>query len=305
MDLFDVARACLRRWYIVLPLLAIAAWYSHHVYNSVKPEYYSNAVISMSPPSSRVDVRLDGSPVPRNGLLDVGGAGLVSNLTALGLRDPAVVAQVVAAGGQPNYVARIFPVPTNSPQLPMILIEATEPDPAAAKKTVELVVAQADPTLLALQQQAGVPDEQLLKPFTVSPPSAPVAGMPSRARSTVAVFAAGAGIAIVVAVVIDVLFMRWKARRQKRRETPVRAVDGADLAHEAALPHAHEAAPAHEPAPVLRTALPPRSAPPHAVDPALGVDAPHAVDPAFGVDPTEAYSRNKHAAADEVWTDSR
>jgi hypothetical protein len=230
VDLFDVVRSCFRRWYVVLPLLLIAAWFAHDIYTSVKPVYYSNAVISIVPPNTRVDQTAAGSPVPRNGLLDVGGATLIANMTVIGMKDPSAVAQVVAAGGEANYRARMYPVPATSPELPLIMIDATEPDPAAASKTVELAAAQADPTVRTLQQQAGVPEDQMVKAFVVSPPSAPTAGMPSRTRSTTAVFIAGAGLAILFGVVVDVLILRWKARRQKRRETRVQTADRADTA---------------------------------------------------------------------------
>ena len=88
MDLFDVARSCFRRWYVFLPLLLIVGWFSYSVYSSVKPVYYSNAVIGIAPPSTRVDNVAPGVPLPRNGLLDIGGASLIANMTALGLREP-------------------------------------------------------------------------------------------------------------------------------------------------------------------------------------------------------------------------
>ena len=73
------------------------------------------------------------------------------------------------------------------------MIEATNADPAAVTKTLELVLQQAEITLRTLQQQAQVPDDQMVAPFVVSPPSAPAAGMPTRTRSTIAIFVAGAG----------------------------------------------------------------------------------------------------------------
>jgi hypothetical protein len=230
VDLFDVVRSCFRRWYVVLPLLLITAWFSHHVYSSVKPVYYSSAAISMAPPNMQVPIGDPGVAVPRNGLEDVGGATLIPNLLVFGLRDAGVMGQVVAAGGQPDYMVRMFPVPATSPELPLIMIEATEPDPIAASKTVELVVAQADPVLRTLQQQAGVPDTQMVKPLQVSPPSPPAAGMPSRTRSTIAIFVAGAVLAILAGLVVDLLLMRWKTRRQKRQQTRVQTADGADTA---------------------------------------------------------------------------
>ena len=230
MDLFDVVRSCIRRWYVVLPLLLIAAWFGHHTYTSVKPVYYSNAVIGIAPPNTRVDQAAPGEAVPRNGLLDVGGASLIANMAALGLRDSSVVTRVVAAGGKADYTAKMFPVPMTMPELPLIMIEATEPDPIAASETVQLVVAQADSTLRSLQRQASVPDDQMVTPFVVSPQSVPWPGMPSRTRSTVAVFVAGAGLAILFGLVVDVLMTRWKARRQERRQTRVQTPYGGDTA---------------------------------------------------------------------------
>ena len=71
-------------------------------------------------------------------------------------------------------------------------------------------------TLRNLQQQADVPDDQMVTPFVVSPPSAPAAGMPSRTSSTIAIFVAGAGLAVLVTVVADALLTRHKAKRRQR-----------------------------------------------------------------------------------------
>jgi hypothetical protein len=241
VDLFDVVRSCFRRWYVVVPLLLIVAWYTHNVYKSVKPVYYSNAVIGVASPNTHMDLPPQGVAVSRNGLLDAGGGTtIIANMAALNLNEPAVSAPVVAAGGQPNYTAKMFPVPATVQELPMLMIEATEPDPAAASKTVELVVAQAGPTLRTLQQQANVPDDQMATAFVVSPPSVPAGGMPSRTKSTIAIGVAGVGIAILVGLVVDVLLMRWKAGRQKRRQTRVQTAGGADTADRADTAHAHE-----------------------------------------------------------------
>lgn len=230
MDLFDVVRSCIRRWYIVLPLLLIAAWFGHHVYASVKPVYYSNAVVGIAPPNSQVVVADPGVAVARNGLLDAGGASLITNMATLGLSDSAVRAQVVAAGGKADYTARMFPVPGGMPELPLIMVEATEADPIATSKTVESVVAQADSTLRTLQQQAMVPEDQMVRALVVSPPSVPLPGMPSRTRSTISVFVALAGLAILAGLMADLLLTRWAERRRKPQRTADRSTDGAGAA---------------------------------------------------------------------------
>jgi hypothetical protein len=231
VDLFDVGRACFRRWYVLLPLLLVTLWVSHSAYTSVKPVYYSNAVIGLAPPSNRIDQGALGEPVPRNGLLDIGGATMIANMTAVGLRQPAVEEQVVAGGGQAGYNAELFPVPVNTPPVPIILIEETTADPSAATKTLELVIANTAGVVQNLQQQALVPADQMLTSFVVAPPSPPAAGMPKRTQATVAMFLAGAGLSILITVLVDVLLTRLKIRvqkRRKKRQLPAEAEAGTD-----------------------------------------------------------------------------
>lgn len=242
MDLFDVVRSCFRRWYLLLPMLLAVAWFSNGIYTSVQPVYYSSAVLGITPPSLRLDQAEAGVPVSRNGLVDVGGAPLITNMLAIGLRDDNVLAQVAAGGGATDYVSKMFPVPATSPELPLVMIEATEPDPILASKTVSLAVAQADPALRRLQEQANVPPDQMVTAFVVSPPSPPAAGMPSRVKSTLAVVLAGAGLSVVITVIADLLLTRLMARRRMQRTG----------AHSTATPPAEAVSPngkADEPAP--------------------------------------------------------
>jgi len=216
-----VTRSCFRRWYVFLPLLLIVAWHSHSVYRSVKPVYYSNAVIGLAPPSTRYDqAAAPGAPIPRNGLLDIGGAPLVAQMTAMELRQPAVVERVVEAGGTPAYKAKLFPTAPNAPEVPMVFIEVTTSDPQKATKTLELVTAEATVALRNVQQQAQVPDDQMVQAFTVQPPFAPEPGMPSRMRSTMVIFAAGLGLSVVVTVLFDVLLGRLRQRIKVRWHAP-------------------------------------------------------------------------------------
>jgi hypothetical protein len=244
LDLFDVARSCARRWYVFLPLLLIVAWYSHTAYSSVKPVYYSNAVIGLAGPNGRVENVPAGAALPRNGLLDVGGATLIANMTALGLRQPSTIDAVVSKGGLPNYVSRMFPGPANTGQLPLVMIEETHADPAEVTRTLELVLAQAETTLRNLQQQAQVPQEQMVSALVVSPPSAPAAGMPARTRLTIAIFAAGAGLSVLTTVLVDVLLSRLKASRRRRLASAEVAAEPAETP--ADVPPPYQAATAAE-----------------------------------------------------------
>lgn len=220
MDLFDVVKACFRRWYVLLPLLLITGWYSYNVYAGVKPVYYSQAIVGLAPPGYRVDTAPTGQPLPRNGLMDIGGAPLLANMAALGLREPTVVNRVVALGGLPDYTARLFPVPANAQPIPLVMIEETAPDPAAATKTLELVSDEMSSSLESIQKQANVPPEMMVEAFVVSPPSTPVAAMPTRTRSTASIAVAGIGLSILATVLVDVLLVRRRQRTKLHAQTP-------------------------------------------------------------------------------------
>jgi hypothetical protein len=139
-------------------------------------------------------------------------------MAVLQMREASIVNAVVAAGGSQDYGVKMFPVPATAAQLPLIMVDAGLPDPNFAKKTVDLAAAQTDAALRAVQLQAGVPDDQMVRGFAVSAPSEPVPAMPSRTKSTIVIVAVGVGSAILVAVVLDILIMRWKARRRNRRQ---------------------------------------------------------------------------------------
>jgi hypothetical protein len=230
VDLIDVIKSCLRRWYFLLPLLLMVVWYSHSIYSAAKPVYYANTVIGLAPPSVQVDDTQAGVPRPRNGLLDVGGAQLIANMTALGLGQATVVDRVAAGGGLPDYTAKMFPTPAGSQPLALIMVEITAAGPADASKTLDLVIQQAEVTVRNLQQQAKVPDDQMVAAFVVAPPSPPGAVMPSRTRSTISIFAAGAALSVVLTVLIDVMLIRRKSRVERRRAQAAAAAAAAAAA---------------------------------------------------------------------------
>ena len=73
MDLFDLARICIRRWYVLLPLILLAGLSSILAFVLTKPPYYSNAVIAITLPPTQIQAADNGVGVPRNGLVDAGG----------------------------------------------------------------------------------------------------------------------------------------------------------------------------------------------------------------------------------------
>ncbi|MCB0931463.1 MAG: hypothetical protein KDB71_06135 [Mycobacterium sp.] len=214
-SVLKVLQVCGRRWYVVLPILAVAAWYSFSYYTSIKPVYYANAVVAATSSNEQLPYGSDGRGAPRNGLLDLGGASLIMNMGVLGFDDPGVRERVALGGGKGNFTARMFPSPPGAVQapLPLIMIEATEPDAVSATKTVELAADQVEPILAGVQAQAGVPESQMVRAVKASTPKA-VQGIPSRNKTTVLIFAGGAVLAILAALAIDTAINMVRRRRE-------------------------------------------------------------------------------------------
>lgn len=229
MGSFSLKRSCYRRWYVIVPLLLMTAWYSYHFYGVVQPVYDGKSVVGLTAPNFRVLDTEPGHEVRGNGLLYIGGAQLIAEQTALGLREPSVVDRVVAAGGVPWYVSKT--VPLNAGQLPLITIDVTAGKPAAVTKTLEVILAQTQVTLRSLQQQAQVPEDQMMTPFLVSPPGVPTASYAARFPSTAQRFLAGVALSILLTVLVDVLLTHRKSRTQERQQVLVGASAGPNPAY--------------------------------------------------------------------------
>lgn len=212
MDLFDVVRACARRWYITVPLLLVTLIVSGLSYVSVETKYYGTTVLGIAP---AVAPQSPGSGLPSNGLMDTGGIGLLSNLLSLGLQDEAVRTQIEADGGLPDYTSAVYAVPGG--QLPLVTVEATASDTAAVERTLTLVTQQAQTTLKQIQEGAGVVAVTQATTYPVRPPTAPEARKPGRARTTVAIFVVGFALSVLISVVADVMITR---RRRTDADAP-------------------------------------------------------------------------------------
>ena len=226
MDLFDVVRSCARRWYVFLPILLIASGYAYNSYTSVKPVYYSNTIVSVAPPNQRITYSMAGAPIPVNGLLEAGGATLITNMAVIAFGSPEVRRRVADAGGSWSFTVKNFPGPAGveSPvPLPLMMVESTTPDEDLSKRTVEAAASQIDPVVRDLQRNAGVADEQMVRALIVAPTFV-IKAMPSRTKSALGIIFGGLMLAILAAVITDVFATR---RRARRKSTPVETAGSA------------------------------------------------------------------------------
>lgn len=229
MDLFDVAKSCIRRWYVVLSIILLAGLASIPLIVLARPTYYNSTVVGITLPAAQIQTAQPGIAVPRNGLVDAGGSVLIASIIAASLTESSVKDKVLAAGGENNYTVKMFPVPAYREQIPLVTVEATEPDPDSAAKTVELVASQAAPVTRQLQQRAGVPEDQMVKSLVVSHAGPPRKVTRGQLRATVEILLIGAAAAVSAAVAVDVLLMRRNARKDPGQPASSRAWDGADV----------------------------------------------------------------------------
>jgi hypothetical protein len=224
MDALDVVRACFRQKYVVLPLLVIVAWIVFQPHKSAKPAYYSDTIVGLAPSNLQWPIECDGVPVPKNGLLEIGGEYLVTSMAVFAFSQPSVRDRVVAGGGTANFFAdtvKTFDAAGKpGPDKPLIRIEAIADDPHMAQNTAQLAAAETDPILADLQRQAGVPDDQMVKAITIAPASIPVT--PVQAPRKLAIYRAMIGVTIVifVAVGIDSVFTRRRRRKENAGARP-------------------------------------------------------------------------------------
>jgi hypothetical protein len=224
VDALDVVRACFRQKFVVLALMVIVAWIVFQPHKSAKPAYYSDTIVGMAPSNLQWPIGCDGAPAPKNGLLDIGGEDLVTSMAVYAFNQPSVKGRVVAGGGTANFFAEAVKTFDSAgkpgPEKPLIRIEAIAEDPHVAQNTAQLAAAEADHVLGDIQQQAGVPDEQMVKAITIAPASVPVT--PMQGPRKLAIYRAMIGITIVifVSVGIDSILTRRRRRKENTGEGP-------------------------------------------------------------------------------------
>lgn len=202
MYLSDALEVVVRRWIIVAIGLVATVGVVFHTLNTVGPDYQatSQVVLLTSGATAGTNPYVD---FPQG--LDTTAAGLAASVTS---RD--TQASMAEQGLSAAYDVSIAPDAG-----PLLVITATDPDPATAIATRNAVMALMSTTLNRMQSDAGVPATLTVsvQPMTVSSSADVLPG--SRLRAVVAVAAAGVLLVLFVTLLIDRLLLR---RAERRRE---------------------------------------------------------------------------------------
>lgn len=237
MDLFTVLGACLRRWYVTVPIVAVAGYLALQAYEAVPSEYTSSVSIVVLP--SNAPEPLDGEPeipTPDNPYVGSGGprfaaAVLARNINTDGYR------QLVGLADAPDIT---FKASANQQQ-PIISIDAFAPTPEAVLSTLDAVAGQAELVLRQFQTDAGAPEDKLYRIAPAVPADRVEDVTPSRFRTAGAIGVMGIALAGLMGTSVDVLARRWSARRAEtraEREAAAASAGGSARTSEDAMPPA-------------------------------------------------------------------
>lgn len=200
MDVWRITLAALRRWYILLPLLALTGWGAWVAGNGIQPEYEVQATVMLTPGTTASEV-----PNPYGGLDEANQAvGIVLNSTESR-------AQIAEQGLSAEYEV----VPESRSTIMYFTVRADDPESAVA--TGVALINMVETELSARQSAAQVPDSSQFGIDVLAPPSVLEAIYDGKLRVQAIIGILGASVALVVAVLFDDIV--GLLRRRRRRQT--------------------------------------------------------------------------------------
>jgi hypothetical protein len=220
VDARDVLRVCVRRWWVMVPVLALAAGSGVGLSTELKPEYFgfgSYALVfahSNASHSKQADPRAANPLSGRDGALL--GEALLSELTTPQLEGSVGGSNRGWPKGQPDTgLAYRIGVSESSKSF---LVETWGDDPSMVAKTVDAVLAEAPLRSKLIQSRAGVQEGSQFTTFVTAPTQ--VVAVPPQSWVKVLLTLLGIGLigGATLSVFIDRLIARPKQRTRRSRD---------------------------------------------------------------------------------------
>ncbi|GEM_PF-4472530 len=207
MDALEILQILVRRWWVVLPVMALTVGGAFSVGQSQPPEYQREMAMLVLGPAEAPTV--DGEP------------GSVSNpYRGVGLDTTAQALAIVGQSAPARQAAREAGVATTygvsfTRNSPIIKIKATGDAPDAVISTLTFVSGFLSAELEKRQGATGTSPENLVTLDVLDPPDGPMITESGAVRAQVAVGAAGLLLAVLLAVILD------RVLRARRRSPDV------------------------------------------------------------------------------------
>ncbi|WP_028471909.1 hypothetical protein [Nocardioides alkalitolerans] len=210
MDLKDLARSALRRWYVLLVCLLLTAAGALGIARSMPASYDVSSSILLLPPASSVGD--EGNPY-----LYLSGLGQAVDVLVTRLTSDAVAQPVLER--HPGVTLTVErDVSTTGP---IILVSASGPDAADGESTVAEVVAALPGQLADLQSALDVPDGSVITSTVLTAPEDAAPNTKARTRAATAVVGAGLVLSVLVTALADRVLLDRRRRRTGEAADPV------------------------------------------------------------------------------------
>ncbi|MGV8968638.1 MAG: hypothetical protein ACOH2F_20450 [Cellulomonas sp.] len=212
MDLFTILGTCLRRWYVVLPVLAITGFFAMQAYQQVEPQYTASTsiVILPSQPVAGAPANAD-TPTLDNPYAGSGGPKLAAAVLSKNINSSTFRDQLgLAAGDTSTFSSSV------AQAQPIITVDATGSSPAAVLSTLDGVTAASRVVLDQFQAVAEAPEAKRYLVAAAVPASDATDITPSRWRTAGAILVIGIALAAILAVSVDAAM---RSRRRGEEQT--------------------------------------------------------------------------------------
>ncbi|MEV6525255.1 hypothetical protein AB0M43_25205 [Longispora sp. NPDC051575] len=218
MDLWDIGRLLLRRWFVFVPLLLITAVATLQTSNYVKPEFTATGSLLLVPPNGKAaPVPAGKQAPPGNPWAELGPVQMAQAVTII-LESQKMRQAAAAEGVEPGYTLKIV---TRS-----AIIEAavTSKSTAKAQATVQWVLKTITNEIndkqkaFAEQPTLKINTETLDGAGTVVPVTTGVR------RAQIGIAGVGFLLTIVATIIVDALITMIRRRREKMVRGAVRGV---------------------------------------------------------------------------------
>lgn len=216
MDLWDLTRLLLRRWYFAAPMLVASVALVIFAAETVSPDYKATGYMQLIPaPSTGKTPDPKAKPRPANPWLDLGYAAL-GNASAITVSDTTSLERLVKEGYSDSVTVVM------NQQTPLFEIEAVGNSKEQATGTVRQVIKLLQADIASKQKQYGALPEDTISTLVINDGSAPQ--LETGKKKRVIIVAAGVGLLMTTASTIALDY--WLRRRSRRRNEEAEGTDG-------------------------------------------------------------------------------
>ncbi|MFC5381927.1 hypothetical protein [Aquipuribacter nitratireducens] len=204
--------ACLRRWYVFVPVLVLGSLLAWQTYDTYPETWRSSTAVVVLAPTP------DSEEVFDNTYLTTGGARFMATVLADNLESTNTRAQIAARGGTAAYttsVDRYFSI---------VEVEVVGTSAEQVVATADAVVAEAAPLTEEIQREAAAAEGSYFVAARAVPTNEPTLERPGRSRNVAVLVLGSAALAGVLSLAVDAA-LNARRRRRRGREEPAMETD--------------------------------------------------------------------------------